>query len=762
MTSEAGLDFSLGGGGAVADLAGLLLWIDSQWYAFDSVGLHASYWGIWENPGSSFADNQQYTIRIARPPTPTPAPPTRNRSEPPTQPSGAVHGGTQAPDTMRTGLWSDDETLWVSRNGPGADDAVHAYGLHGGGRIEELEFELDRWNGAPRGLWSDGATIWVSDSGRDRLFAYGLASGEQLEARDLDLDERNTSARGIWSDGATMYVLDSLRDSLFAYDLAGGEHLAEYSLDGSNGNAVGIWSDGVSVWVSDQGVRRLFAYRLPVPDTQEGAHEAAPLVRVRSEELAVAPGSSPRGIWSDGAVMYVADGRDDRIFTYQLPAAIDARLAFLALSDVDIGAFTASRTEYRGVVGEGVATTTVEAAAAQPGATVAVEPADRDGRVSGHQIGLETAAAVSVTVTSPDGSRTRRYVVRFGPSLDCLLGDVGEGFSLVTFEGGRIADLDACARREHVGTLWTLHEGAYVGYVVGAPDVANQPFRDLFPGGVPTATPLIAAGPGVTGPPGGASAGEEQPAEEPVDDPDELAVMEQPAEEEQTTARGHTVIGNTGGLGVWRREGCRTEARIPGVPGWLAGTAITVLEEGAGRCAGWLLAEADGVTSWVDGRYVVEESGPPPALPAASGVIGHTGGLGVALRYDCRSDARVPHLTGWSDGTEVSILQAGSGRCAGWLRVRAEGSASWVNERYVTGLLPPSAATWVVGNTGGLGVSHRASCSDHARISAVGGWPDGTVVTVLWVGTGPCAGWLCVESGGVASWVRKAYLLPLP
>ena len=253
--------------------------------------------------------------------------------------------------------------------------------------------------------------------------------------------------------------------------------------------------------------------------------------------------------------------------------------------------------------------------------------------------------------------------------------------------------------------------------------------------------------------------GEETPSRPPVGAP---AGEEPPAEDGQSGAGSHTVIGNTNGLGVSRRDDCRLEARVAGAQGWLEGTALTVLEQGTGRCAGWLLAEADGVTSWVDRRYVVEESGPLPELPAAGGVIGHTGGLGLALRYDCRSDARVPHLTGWSDGTEVSILQAGSGRCAGWLRVRAQGAVSWVNERYVTGLLPLAAATWVVGNTGGLGVSHRASCSDDARIPAVDGWPDGTVVTVLWVGVGPCAGWLCVESDGAVSWVREAYLLPLP
>ena len=57
-------------------------------------------------------------------------------------------------------------TLWVLENGDGTDDAVYAYGLASGERVEDREFELDGANRAPRGVWSDGSTAWVSDSGQ--------------------------------------------------------------------------------------------------------------------------------------------------------------------------------------------------------------------------------------------------------------------------------------------------------------------------------------------------------------------------------------------------------------------------------------------------------------------------------------------------------------------------------------------------------------------------------------------------------------------
>ncbi|MYK87896.1 MAG: hypothetical protein F4018_05870, partial [Acidobacteria bacterium] len=220
--------------------------------------------------------------------------------------------------TRPTGLWSDGVTLWLLNNPEGAGDAVFAYDRETGERLEDRGFELARGNHAPRGIWSDGTgVVWVSDSGRDQLFAYDLATGERLEDRDLQLAARNRDARGIWSDGETMWVLDGVRDALFAYDLASGELLAEYALDDANGDPRGLWSDGVTVWVSDHGAKRLFAYRLPAR-ADGRSEEALALERVTEEDFAE-PGrvgnNSPRGIWSDGAVMYVAAATAGKIYT---------------------------------------------------------------------------------------------------------------------------------------------------------------------------------------------------------------------------------------------------------------------------------------------------------------------------------------------------------------------------------------------------------------------------------------------------------------
>ncbi len=412
-----------------------------------------------------------------------------------------------AGNTRATGIWSDGETLWVADNADGAGDAVYAYDLATGERLEEREFELADANRAPRGIWSDRVTVWVSDSGQERLYAYDLASDERVEEHEIVLDEDNADARGIWSDDETMWVLDGGKDGLFAYDLATGELLAEYGLDPANDDPRGLWSDRTTVWVSDHRLKRLFAYRLPARPEAPAGEDAEPRVleRVSDEEfpstvLSRASNNSPRGLWSDGDVMYVADESDDRVYTYNMPDAIDARLASLSLSGVDIGDFDPGRVEYEGTVAEGVTQATVEAGAAQRRARVAVDPPDADPETAGHQVSVEGGPEITVTVTSGDGTRTTVYLVRVGETDEgwahCLSGAVAAGFSLVFFEGGSLEELEECAQSRHVGRLYALEDGAWVPDIIGAPAFVNRAFGELFADGVPSVTALIAGSSG--------------------------------------------------------------------------------------------------------------------------------------------------------------------------------------------------------------------------------------------------------------------------
>ncbi len=405
-----------------------------------------------------------------------------------------------------SGSWSDGTTLWLLQNGSGADDAVYAYDLATGERVTDREFDLDDTNRAPRGVWSNRTTVWVSDSGQDKLFAHDIATGERTPARDLALDDRNADPRGIWSDGEVMWVLDGGKNALFGYDLASGELLGECALDTANGDPRGLWSDGVTVWVSDHAAKRLFAYRLP----QRGAlgTEDKALERIRAEEFAGLSGAgnnSPRGLWSDGAVMYVADESDGRVYTYNMPDAIDARLASLVIEGVDFGEFDPARSEYVGTAGPDITVTTVAAEAVQRGATLVIEPPDADEAVDGHQVALEDLDEITVTVTSEDGTRERVYRVALQEMeqeatpeawAHCLKGAVAEGFSLLVYEGGTVDELVACAGSRSVDAVYALSGGAPVSYIREAPAFVNRQFRERFADGVPALTPLIVASQG--------------------------------------------------------------------------------------------------------------------------------------------------------------------------------------------------------------------------------------------------------------------------
>ena len=293
---------------------------------------------------------------------------------------------------------------------------------------------------------------------------------------------------------------DGGKNSLFAYDLETGTFIAEYALDLANGDPRSVWSDGVTVWVSDHGAKRLFAYRLPAPPDEGPPDEPLALQRVQDEEFAQ-PGrvgnNSPRGIWSDGSVMYVADANDDRVYSYNMPGAWEARLASLELSGVDFGEFSPLRRDYRSETIPHGNVATLTAAPAREGARVEIEPPDHDGDpVNGHQVRLLPGLVIAVTVTSEDGSRQRVYRLLLGEEepgtgASCLRGAVDVGLSLVIYGGGSVPDLEACSERRHITALYALHEGEYLPYVLGAPEIVNARFRALFSGGLPALHPLI-------------------------------------------------------------------------------------------------------------------------------------------------------------------------------------------------------------------------------------------------------------------------------
>ena len=145
---------------------------------------------------------------------------------------------------------------------------------------------------------------------------------------------------------------------------------------------------------------------------------------------------------------------------------------------------------------------------------VAIDPPDIDEAAEGYQVALEDLTEITITVTSADGSRTKTYRVRLaqeevaepapeevaGPAPECLRGAVAVGFSLIVYAGGSVEDLVACAEGRNVTALYTLDSGAFVSYILGAPELVNRSFAGLFADGVPALTPLIARSDGPASP----------------------------------------------------------------------------------------------------------------------------------------------------------------------------------------------------------------------------------------------------------------------
>ena len=280
-------------------------------------------------------------------------------------------------------------------------------------------------------------------------------------------------------------MLDSVKDALFAYELESGELLAEYPLDQLNRSPRGLWSDGVTLWVSDDGAKRLFAYRI-----EDGLLTRAEHLEFTFRSLLKAGNGAPRGIWSDADVIFVADEQDDRVYTYNMPDALDARLAALSLSGLSLAEFSPQRTEYRVTAAAALGRTTIEVKPEQDQAQVEIEPDDIDADPqNGHQVELRDGQQITVRVSSADASRSQLYRVRI---QHCLTGLTAERLSTVRYAGGSVDELLACARSLGSDALYHQREGVWVAWFLDGPELINRYFRQRFSDGLPAGLQLVA------------------------------------------------------------------------------------------------------------------------------------------------------------------------------------------------------------------------------------------------------------------------------
>ena len=302
--------------------------------------------------------------------------------------------------------------MWVA---DGADGKLYAYKMSDKSRDPLKDFDTlsTAGNNLPTGLWSDGTTMWVTDWQDKKIYAYKMADKTRDPAKDFDtlIAAGNIRPTGIWSDSATMWVSDTA-DTIYAYKMSDKSRAPtkDFDIRSLIGNRYiqDIWSDGTTLWAADfagsRGADKLYAFSLS-GRSRDASKDF--------DTLESAGNDQPRGLWSDGITMWVADAKDDKIYAYRLSTqepslSDDNRLAPLQLSGVEwLPDFDGRADFFRAVtIDYDVAHVGVVAVAIHEGASVEISPLDDDPNTPGHHVRLSAGdnTTITITVTSENGN----------------------------------------------------------------------------------------------------------------------------------------------------------------------------------------------------------------------------------------------------------------------------------------------------------------------------------------------------------------------
>ena len=284
-----------------------------------------------------------------------------------------------ADNTQPTGIWSDGETIWVVS---GAALKLFAYDLSDGSRIGARDLAVHSDNTNPTALFSDGTALWVANTSTPKIFAYSLLPKVTLELSDravsenvgavtvtatLDMESTHAttitvseSSADVTQAGTTLtiaansttssgsVVLTGVDDDVFTgnrfvavsgtavntagvtqpadvrlvvwddetvplQDMAPNSALDFTGLDtATNNRPRGIWSDGTTMWVADNIDEKLYAYRMNPGEVDHGSRDTAKEFNLDGSNF------NPQDIWSDGDTIWVADSSDDKLFAYRM------------------------------------------------------------------------------------------------------------------------------------------------------------------------------------------------------------------------------------------------------------------------------------------------------------------------------------------------------------------------------------------------------------------------------------------------------------
>ena len=215
-------------------------------------------------------------------------------------------------DAETTGVWSDSDTIWVVRDWYG--DRFWAYELSTGARRSARDIWVQE-DLSYAGLWSDGETLWAASYTGYGVHAYLLSDGARQEDSDLTgLSEAgNDAPTALWLDDEIRYVVDSRDVHAYAYDPDGAQ---------LEDQEFGLWREDVNTgfpwgaWRGSEVLLTSWYFR----DTLR-AYQVTDRSRLSSHdiELGASGNDDPRGLWSDGDVLWVMDGSDRKLYAYAVP-----------------------------------------------------------------------------------------------------------------------------------------------------------------------------------------------------------------------------------------------------------------------------------------------------------------------------------------------------------------------------------------------------------------------------------------------------------
>ena len=165
--------------------------------------------------------------------------------------------------------------------------------------------------------------MFVGDRDDDKLYAYKMSDTTADSTKDITLNSGNGEPRGMWCDETTVYVANdgaTTANKVFAYTISSRAHDSSkdfeqlyVSANTAAENAEtprGVWSNGTTMFVADSDDDNVFAYKHSDESQDSG------------KNLALSSANdNPNGMWFDGRILWVVDDTDDMIYPYDLPGA---------------------------------------------------------------------------------------------------------------------------------------------------------------------------------------------------------------------------------------------------------------------------------------------------------------------------------------------------------------------------------------------------------------------------------------------------------